>query len=158
MVDLFEDHGPGIEDVDLVTSESFYSKNGLGIGITGSRRLMDDFDIESGIGQGTKITAVKWLPEFKPILTSERIQQIQSAFLRTIERGDDSMVDTINAQNRELHHLLEELQERNSEIEAINQELEETNRGVIALNLELEEKAAVINQAKREAELRSAGQ
>ncbi len=150
---IFEDHGPGIEDIDLITSGNFHSKNGLGIGIVGSQRLMDDFDIQSKIGHGTKITSVKWLPAYNPMLTTERIRQIQSAFLRTIERGADSMVDTINAQNRELHHLLEELQERNSEIEAINRELEETNRGVIALNLELEEKATAISQAKKEADL-----
>ncbi|MFC1824764.1 histidine kinase dimerization/phospho-acceptor domain-containing protein, partial [Thermodesulfobacteriota bacterium] len=153
MAMLFEDQGPGVEDVDWITSDHFHSKNGLGIGIAGSQKLMDDFDIQSKPESGTIIRAAKWLPEHTPALTSKRISQIQTAFLQTIKHGDDSMVDTIIAQNEELNHLLQELQERNREIEAINQELGETNRGVIALNRELEEKAADIAQAKNEAEL-----
>jgi hypothetical protein len=62
---------------------------------------------------------------------TQRINQIQTAFQQTIKRGDDSMIDTIIAQNEELNHLLEELQQRNREIEEINQELEETNRGTL---------------------------
>ena len=153
MAMLFEDQGPGIEDVDLITSPLFQSGKGLGIGIAGSQKLMDDFDIQSKPESGTKIWAAKWLPAHITALKAKRIKQIQTAFLQTIKRGDESMVDTIIAQNEELNHLLHELQERNREIEAINQELGETNRGVIALNRELEEKAAAIAQAKTEAEL-----
>lgn len=153
MAMLFEDQGPGVEDVDLIPSGHFRSRTGLGIGIAGSQKLMDDFDIQSKPESGTIIKAAKWLPEHTPALTAKRISQIQTAFLQTIKRGNDSMVDTIIAQNDELSHLLQELQERNREIEAINQELGETNRGVIALNRELEEKAAAISQAKNEAEL-----
>ncbi|TSA27344.1 MAG: hypothetical protein D4R67_06275 [Bacteroidetes bacterium] len=152
LIIVFEDKGPGIEDVDLIKSGNFKSTTGMGVGISGSQRLMDDFDIQSQPGKGTKITAAKWLPRREGALSPERIKQIQSAFQKTIERGDASMVDTINAQNNELLFLLKQLQERNKEIELINQELEETNRGVLALNRELEEKAAVIEQAKREAE------
>ncbi|MBT3292519.1 MAG: hybrid sensor histidine kinase/response regulator, partial [Victivallales bacterium] len=64
-----------------------------------------------------------------------------------------SMVDTINAQNKELISLLSELRERNTQIEAINMELEETNKGIIALNRELEEKASDLAQAKKDAEM-----
>ncbi|MBW1782481.1 MAG: hypothetical protein JRL30_17275 [Deltaproteobacteria bacterium] len=150
---MFEDQGPGVEDVDLITSDHFRSRNGLGIGIAGSQKLMDDFDIQSKPESGTIIRAAKWLPEHAPALTGNRISQIQTAFLQTIKRGDGSMIETVIAQNEELNHLLRELQERNREIETINQELGETNQGVIALNRELEEKAAAIAQAKNEAEL-----
>lgn len=153
MAMVLEDQGPGMEDVELITSCAFRSEKGLGIGITGSRNLMDDFDIDSNPESGTIIRTAKWLPEHAPAIEVGRIQRIQTAFLQTIQHGDDSMVDTIIAQNEELNHLLLELQERNREIEEINQELGETNRGVIALNSELEEKAAAIAQAKNEAEL-----
>ncbi|MCX6252612.1 MAG: ATP-binding protein [Bacteroidetes bacterium] len=152
LVLIFEDHGPGIKDIDSIESGKFQSKTGMGVGLSGSRRLMDDFDIQSHPGKGTKIAAAKWLPKKFLALDPGRIQQIQSAFQKTILRGDSSMVDTINSQNNELLFLLSQLQERNNQIETINQELEDTNKGVLALNRELEDKASTIEKAKKEAE------
>ncbi len=152
LVIFFEDHGPGIENMQEIQSGEYQSKSGMGVGISGSQRLMDDFDIQSGKGTGTKITAAKWLPKSGKELTTDRIKQLQSAFQKTISSGDASMVDTINSQNNELVFLLRQLQERNTEIESINKELEETNRGVLALNRELEDKATAIEKAKKEAE------
>ncbi len=56
-----EDHGPGIADLDLVLEGGHTTSNGLGKGISGSKRLMDEFDIDTAPGRGTKITAIKWL-------------------------------------------------------------------------------------------------
>jgi serine/threonine-protein kinase RsbT len=56
-----QDQGPGIEDVELVLAGGYTTSNGLGLGISGSRRLMDEFEIQSVVGAGTTITAVKWL-------------------------------------------------------------------------------------------------
>jgi signal transduction histidine kinase/CheY-like chemotaxis protein len=148
----FEDQGPGIVDPAAIESGNFKSTTGMGVGISGSKRLMDDFEIKSAPGKGTTITMAKWIPRNQEPLSNERIKEIQAAFKKTIEHGDDSMVDTINAQNTELIFLLKQLQERNKEIETINEELEETNRGVLALNRELEDKAATIEKAKQEAE------
>ncbi|MCF8373507.1 MAG: response regulator [Bacteroidales bacterium] len=152
VVIVFSDKGKGISDLDLIQSGKYHSKTGMGVGLSGSQRLMDDFDIHSKIGKGTTITAAKWLPRFSSSLEKHRLTEIQTAFQKTIERGDASMVDTINSQNNELLFLLKQLQERNSQIEAINHELEETNRGVVALNRELEDKATAIEKAKLEAE------
>jgi two-component system sensor histidine kinase EvgS len=147
---VFKDYGSGIQDLDLIEGGAFNSKKGMGIGLMGSQRLMDHFNIETS-KKGTTITAAKWLPKFENLLEKDKIETIQSAFYKTLERGDSSMVDTINAQNNELFYLLKELQERNAQIESINHELEETNRGILALNRELENKAATIEQAMREA-------
>lgn len=147
---IFKDNGKGIENLQSIEGGSFKSSKGMGIGLMGSQRLMDDFHIETG-KNGTIITAAKWLPKYVSLLENEKIQKIQSAFLKTLERGDESMVDTINAQNNELFYLLKELQERNAQIESINHELEETNRGILALNRELENKAATIEKAMEEA-------
>jgi len=149
----FQDHGPGIENVDRIKSGRSISGRGMGVGLSGSMKLMDDFDIRSEAEKGTTIVAAKWLPEFSKSLEVSRIKDIRSAFQKTAMRGDISMVDTINEQNKELLQLLRELRERNSEIKSINQELEETNKGVLALNRELEDKASVIAKAKQEAEL-----
>ena len=54
------DNGPGIVDVELALSDGYTTGNGLGLGLPGSRRLMDDFDIQSAPGQGTTVTMTKW--------------------------------------------------------------------------------------------------
>ncbi len=151
LVLVFTDQGDGIEDMDSISHGSFQSKKGMGVGLMGSQRLMDEFDIQTS-SKGTIITAVKWLPRHIPLLEEENIKKIQKAFLQTIERGDSSLVETINAQNNELFYLLKELQEQNSTIESINHELEETNRGILALNRELENKAHDIEIAMEAAQ------
>jgi serine/threonine-protein kinase RsbT len=55
------DRGPGIEDLDLALTDHWTSSGGLGLGLSGSKRLMDDFSIQSEVGRGTTITATKWL-------------------------------------------------------------------------------------------------
>ncbi|MCX6277115.1 MAG: response regulator [Bacteroidetes bacterium] len=152
VVIVFTDKGPGIRDLDSIESGSYHSKTGMGVGLMGSQRLMDDFVIQSQPGMGTTITTAKWLPRFALRNEKSRLSEIQAAFQKTIERGDSSMVDTINSQNNELIFLLKQIQERNNQIEVINHELEETNRGVVALNRELQDNAAVIEKAKLEAE------
>ncbi len=152
IVIVFADNGPGIRELDLIESGNYQSKTGMGVGLMGSQRLMDDFNIQSNIGMGTTITAAKWLPRMSIRHEKSRLMEIQSAFQKTIERGDSSMVDTINSQNNELMFLLKQIQERNNQIETINHELEETNRGVVALNRELQDNTAAIEKAKSEAE------
>jgi serine/threonine-protein kinase RsbT len=56
----FHDTGPGIADVEQALRDGFTSGSGLGLGLGGSRRLMDEFEIESAVGQGTRIVATKW--------------------------------------------------------------------------------------------------
>lgn len=55
------DNGPGIREIRQVMEDGFSTSGGLGAGLPGVKRLMDDFDIESAPGQGTKIRASKWL-------------------------------------------------------------------------------------------------
>jgi two-component system sensor histidine kinase EvgS len=152
IVILFKDRGQGIQELDKIQNGSFVSKKGMGVGLSGSQRLMDDFDIHTETGKGTIITTAKWLAPFSATITDSMLEVIQTAFAKTIERGDASLVETINSQNNELLFLLRNIQERNDEIETINKELEETNRGVLALNRELEDKALAIDKAKQQAE------
>lgn len=58
---IAEDSGPGIENVDLVMQGGHSTSRGLGLGLSGSKRLMDEFKILSVVGKGTIITAIKWL-------------------------------------------------------------------------------------------------
>jgi serine/threonine-protein kinase RsbT len=57
-----EDHGPGIADVSQAIQDGFSTGGGLGLGLPGSRRLMDEFQIVSEVGKGTRITMKKWVP------------------------------------------------------------------------------------------------
>jgi serine/threonine-protein kinase RsbT len=54
------DGGPGIPDVERALSEGFATGNGLGLGLPGAKRLMDEFSIETELGRGTTITMRKW--------------------------------------------------------------------------------------------------
>lgn len=56
-----KDRGPGIEDVDLACKDGYSTSKGLGMGLPGSRRLMDEFHLESEKGKGTTVTIRKWL-------------------------------------------------------------------------------------------------
>ena len=55
-----KDQGPGIEDVQAALQEGFGTADGLGLGLPGARRIMDDFDIETGRGMGTTVRMTKW--------------------------------------------------------------------------------------------------
>ena len=54
------DQGPGIEDIDRALQDGYTSGTGLGLGLPGARRLVDEFDIESAPSEGTTVTLVKW--------------------------------------------------------------------------------------------------
>ena len=54
------DDGPGIANVELAMQDGYTTGNGLGLGLPGTRRLVDEFELETGSGQGTRIRLVKW--------------------------------------------------------------------------------------------------
>lgn len=55
------DAGPGIPDISQVMQDGFTTSGGLGAGLPGVRRLMDEFDIRSEVGKGTRIKTIKWV-------------------------------------------------------------------------------------------------
>jgi serine/threonine-protein kinase RsbT len=56
----FEDEGPGIADMALALTDGWTSGSGMGLGLPGSKRLVNDFDIVSAPGQGTRVSITKW--------------------------------------------------------------------------------------------------
>lgn len=56
------DHGPGIRDLEAVLREDLSGRGGLGLGLAGARRLMDDFEVRSDADGGTTVTMRKWRP------------------------------------------------------------------------------------------------
>jgi serine/threonine-protein kinase RsbT len=57
---IVEDHGPGIADIDQAMQPGYTTGSGLGLGLPGAKRLMDEMEIESEAGKGTKVTLKKW--------------------------------------------------------------------------------------------------
>jgi serine/threonine-protein kinase RsbT len=56
----FEDRGPGIADIGLALTDGYTSGGGMGLGLSGSKRLVNEFDIWSMPGEGTRVTIVRW--------------------------------------------------------------------------------------------------
>lgn len=56
----FADEGPGIADLELALTDGYTTGNGLGLGLSGARRLVDEFEIDTAEGRGTRITVTKW--------------------------------------------------------------------------------------------------
>jgi serine/threonine-protein kinase RsbT len=57
---VFADQGPGIPDIELALTDGWTSGNGMGLGLSGARRLVDEFELESEMGRGTTVSIVKW--------------------------------------------------------------------------------------------------
>ena len=58
------DHGPGIVDLNRALAGGFSTSHSLGLGLSGTKRLVDEFNIDTGPGRGTKIVIRKWKKEF----------------------------------------------------------------------------------------------
>jgi serine/threonine-protein kinase RsbT len=56
----FEDNGPGIADIELAMKDGYSTGTGLGLGLSGAKRLSNEFDLHSTVGEGTRITIARW--------------------------------------------------------------------------------------------------
>jgi serine/threonine-protein kinase RsbT len=59
---IARDEGPGIADLERALTDGYTTGGGLGLGLPGARRLVDEFDIDTGHGKGTTVTLIKWAP------------------------------------------------------------------------------------------------
>lgn len=57
---VFEDKGPGIADIEQAMKDGFTTGGGLGLGLSGTKRLVSEFEIQSKAGEGTRVSLVKW--------------------------------------------------------------------------------------------------
>ncbi|MDZ8083930.1 MAG: ATP-binding protein [Nostoc sp. DcaGUA01] len=139
-----EDRGEGIPHLADVLAGRYTSSTGMGLGIVGTRRLMDFFEIESLPGQGTTVVMSKRLSKRSPTFTDSQLYQIRET---VIERSPQNPYEEIQQQNQELLQAMAELRKREEELIRLNRELEDTNRGVLALYAELDEKADSLQKA-----------
>jgi signal transduction histidine kinase/CheY-like chemotaxis protein len=138
------DNGPGIADLNRVLNGAYRSSTGMGLGIIGARRLMDEFEITSSAGAGTTVRMRKVLPAKAPLLDVPSVREISHQLLRL---APESLHEELQLQNQELLVTLDELNRRQEDLTRVNRELEDTNRGVLALYSELDEKAVHLRRA-----------
>ena len=104
------DSGPGIGNLDEIFEGRYHSQTGMGLGILGTRRLMDDFDIKTK-ASGTSVVMRKRLPA-AALLTTNSLQKV---ITQLAEREPESPYDEIERQNQELLKTLQELRARQDE-------------------------------------------
>lgn len=138
-----QDQGPGIGDLKAILDGRYVSRTGMGLGIAGARRLMDDFKIESTGRDGTNVLMGKAIPDRIAALSS-RLSTLAEELARV---APTSPFEEMQRQNQDLLRTLDELRKQQGEQEQLNAELEETNRGVVALYAELDEKAESLRRA-----------
>jgi signal transduction histidine kinase/ActR/RegA family two-component response regulator len=139
----FSDAGPGIANVEEILEGRYRSSTGMGMGLTGTRRLMDDLAIEMPPSGGTIVSFSKALPA-GAAPTQARLSEIAA---RLTQAGPPDTQSELKAQNQELMRSLADLRTREEEIRQLAAELEDTNRGVMALYAELDQRAEQLREA-----------
>jgi signal transduction histidine kinase/CheY-like chemotaxis protein len=137
------DKGGGIPHLDTVLGGSYRSATGMGMGIIGTKRLMDDFDIETS-RVGTSVRFGKRIPHVMQTIDEDLLRRVSSELAR---QHPATPIEELQTQNRELLNTLNELKERKEELLHLNEELQDTNRGVVALYAELDERADYLRRA-----------
>ena len=112
--------------------------------MTGARRLMDGFDVQTAPGHGTTVRLAKRLPQGVLLRTNDAVQRIVAALQAD---GPADAMEEIRRQNQQILLQMQELRSRQEELERLNQELQDTNRGVVALYAELDERADHLRRA-----------
>jgi signal transduction histidine kinase len=111
------DQGPGIAELDVILAGRYHSRHGLGIGITGSRTLVDAFEVETRMGEGTTVTLRKFLPRSAPRIVPEVLARMTAELAR---RPADPLEEA-QCYNQELLRTLDELGRVNRELQAANE-------------------------------------
>jgi signal transduction histidine kinase len=132
------DRGPGISELPAILAGHYHSTTGMGLGIPGSRKLMDTFDVDSNEGRGTIVEMSKTLPAHQPRATPELVALICTELAKAPRSGP---LEEIREQNRELLRTLEDLKTRQLQIDQMYRELTEAHRQVVDSNSQLETEA-----------------
>ncbi|MDQ6629178.1 MAG: ATP-binding protein [Pseudomonadota bacterium] len=140
------DDGPGIRNLAQIVEGAYRSTTGMGLGILGAHRLMDQCDITTSAAHGTRIALKKFLPREARRLSAGDVGEMGS---QLIALPSDVALSEVQQQNQELLVTLSELKTRQDELLRLTRELEDTNRGVVALYAELDQKAEALRRADR---------
>jgi signal transduction histidine kinase len=138
------DKGPGIPNIQKIMNGQYISGTGMGVGLIGSKKLMDHFKIQTEPGGGTQVLIGKDLRKVtKPVVEKDIAELVQK--LHRLPAY--SPLEEVQLQNRALLLALDEVNTKQEELIHLNRELSDTNSGVIALYAELDEKAVSLTKA-----------
>lgn len=140
LVVVVKDAGDGIADVTAVLAADFRSRTGMGIGIRGSRVLMDRFEIVSDNGAGTAVTMAKTLPRSQRRFTATDVARLATELTHT---SDASPFGELQIQNQALLGTLDELTRRQLEIERLSEVAESARARAEAAQLVAERSLVV---------------
>jgi signal transduction histidine kinase len=130
------DEGPGIDEHTLrsILRGSYRSASGMGVGLSGTRKLMDEFDIQTVPREGTRVTVIKWLPRSLAREVKSRVEELRAHFNA---EESESIVEELQQQNRDLVKILAELEEKREQLEIVNRQLNESNHELNVANAKL---------------------
>jgi signal transduction histidine kinase len=134
------DQGPGIKNLDAILAGQYGSQTGMGVGITGSRTLMDRFQIESAVGAGTRVLMSKMLPAAASRVGAAEVARLTD---KLTAREDGSPFGELVFQNQELLRALDEITRRQAEIERLSGVAEEARVRAEAAQLVAERSVVV---------------
>ncbi len=134
------DDGPGIDETTLrsIMRGAYQSSSGLGVGLSGTRKLMDEFDIQTKPNEGTRVTLVKWMPRGLADDVKSRVEELRAHLGEDVE---DSVVEELQQQNRDFVKILSELEDKRAQLEELNQQLNQSNHELNEANSKLRELA-----------------
>ena len=158
------DRGPGIDHLDDILAGTYKSSTGMGIGIVGTKKLMDQFEIKScvepgsvkngsvkngsveqgGVEQGTVVTIGKIIDHQHNPITKNDLAEVTRKLVAAHPPGP---LEVIQQENAALLDALDAVKASKVELAELNNELSETNRGMMTLYSELDEKAASLHRA-----------
>jgi signal transduction histidine kinase len=123
---IARDEGPGIDAATLssIMTDGYQRSPALGVGLAGARKLMDEFDIQSQKGEGTRVLFIKWMPPETTDDLSDRVEELRAHLGDAVE---DSAVEELQQQNRDFVTILSELEEKREELEQANRHLNDAN-------------------------------
>lgn len=114
------DKGPGIENLNSILNGTYVSQSGMGVGLAGSKRLMDFFEIETSLGEGTEIVLGKLLDKrARPI----KVEELPDIAFKVGASGAESAFEEIRNQNRDLLEALDDARLARQELTSLNSKL-----------------------------------
>ncbi len=115
------DRGPGIANLDKILAGTYRSETGMGVGLLGSKKLMDHFDIETSREKGTTIILGKAFAAGQPRFEKEALPELIKVLIKS---QSATPFEEIQNQNRELLHALDRLKNKENELIKLNAELD----------------------------------
>ncbi|MBI1786774.1 MAG: ATP-binding protein [Acidobacteria bacterium] len=116
------DRGPGIADLSEILEGRYKSQRGLGVGLAGTKRLMDHFDIQSEPGRGTTVSLGRRFPSGAAPFTDKELARVTAELAR---RPPQNPAEEVQRQNQDLLAALADLRQNQEELLRVNRELEE---------------------------------